>query len=80
MPPAIRITEFSWLFAPAEGLWYPAVEVGETVRKDQTLGRVASIFGDDIASVTAPHAGDVLFLTTSPAMREGGVLLAIGGH
>lgn len=80
MPPATKITEFTWLFAPAEGLWYPSVEVGDTVRKDQTLGRIASIFGDDVARVTAPHDGDVLFLTTSPAMREAGVLLAVGGH
>jgi len=80
MSSVTRITEFTWLFAPAEGLWYPAVEVGNTVRKDQPLGRIASIFGDDVAGVTAPHDGDVLFMTTSPAMREAGVLLAIGGH
>jgi len=38
------------------------------------------MFGDAIAEVTAPHDGDVLFVTTSPAMREGGVLLAVGGR
>src|SRR6478752_60919 len=80
MPPATMITEFTWLFAPSEGLWYPSVEVGDTVRRDQSIGRIASVFGEDIASVTAPHDGDVLFLTTSPAMRESGVLLAVGGR
>ncbi len=80
MPPAKKITEFTWLFAPAEGLWYPAVGVGESVRRNQVIGRIADIFGDEIAQIVAPHDGDVLFMTTSPAMREAGILLAVGGH
>jgi hypothetical protein len=48
------------------------------VRKDQELGVIRDIFGDQIATVQAPHNGDVLFVTTSPAMKDGGVLLAIG--
>jgi predicted deacylase len=80
MSPARKITEFTWLFAPAEGLWYPAVSVGESVRQNQVIGRIADIFGDEVAQITAPHDGDVLFVTTSPAMREAGILLAVGGH
>jgi predicted deacylase len=74
-----EVKEFSWLFAPTEGLWYPSVTVGDAVRTDQAIGIMTNMFGDAIAEVTAPHDGDVLFVTTSPAMREGGVLLAIGG-
>jgi predicted deacylase len=80
MPSPVKIKEFSWLFAPKEGLWYPSVTVGESVRKDQALGRIANIFGDDLAEITSPHDGDVLFVTTSPPVRETGVLLAVGGH
>lgn len=84
-PPAevaapVEISEFTWLFSPAEGLWYPSVTVGESVRADQELGRIRDIFGDDVATVRAPHGGDVLFVTTSPAMRKDGVLLAIGAR
>ena len=78
MPQPKRITEFTWLFAPVEGMWYPAVRVGERVRDGQTIGRVANLYGDDLAQVTAPHDGDVLFITTSPAMKESGILLAVG--
>jgi predicted deacylase len=80
MPAPVEVTEFTWLFAPVEGLWYPSVTVGDAVHKDQAVGRITNIFGDELAKVTAPHDGDVLFVTTSPAMREGGVLLAVGGH
>ena len=80
MPAPIEVAEFTWLFAPTEGLWYPSATVGDAVHKDQAVGLITNIFGDDLAEVTAPHDGDVLFVTTSPAMREGGVLLAVGGH
>lgn len=78
VPAPTEVSEFSWLFSPAEGMWYPSIAVGATVRKDQELGVIRDLFGDQIAVVQAPHNGDVLFVTTSPAMKEGGVLLAVG--
>jgi uncharacterized protein len=80
MPAPIEVQAFTWLFAPVEGLWYPSATVGDAVTKDQAVGLIANIFGDPLAEVIAPHDGDVLFVTTSPAMREGGVLLAVGGR
>lgn len=80
MPPAVEIKEFSWLLAPKEGMWYPSVSVGDKVRKDQAVGALRNIFGDDQGELSAPLDGDVLFVTTSPPVREGGVLLAIGGR
>jgi predicted deacylase len=80
VPAPTEVSEFTWLFSPAEGLWYPSVAVGASVRKGQELGVIRDIFGDQIAAVNAPHDGDVLFITTSPAMKEGGVLLAVGLH
>jgi predicted deacylase len=75
----IEIERNTWLYAPAEGMWYPSVQVGETVREGQTLGVIRNLFGDHLADVTAPHDGHVLFVTTSPAMRKDGILLAVGG-
>jgi uncharacterized protein len=37
------------------------------------------LFGDEIEVVTAPETGVVLFLTTSPAVAENGLLLGLGG-
>jgi predicted deacylase len=76
--PPTEIAEFTWLFAPAEGMWYPSVTVGQAVAKDQPVGRIRSLFGDELATMAAPHGGTVIFVTTSPAMKNGGILLAIG--
>ncbi len=76
----IEIDRFTWLTSPAEGMWYPAVAVGEAVREGQTIGRVGDLFGDTLAEVTAPHDGDVLFITSSPATRADGLVLAIGAR
>jgi len=76
----VEIDRFTWLTSPAEGMWYPAVRVGETVREGQAIGRIGDLFGDTQAELTAPHDGDVLFITSAPAMRRDGLLLAVGGH
>ena len=76
----IEIDRFTWLNSPAEGMWYPAVAVGETVGAGQAIGRIGNLFGETIAEVQAPHAGDILFITSSPAMREDGLIIAIGGR
>ncbi len=74
----VEVSRFTWLTAPAEGMWYPAVSVGDEVREGQTVGRIGSLFGEPLGEITAPHGGYVLFLTSSPAMRQDGLVLAIG--
>lgn len=76
--PPTEVSEFTWLFSPAEGMWYPSVTVGDRVAKDQRIGRICSLFGDELATVAAPHGGTVLFVTSSPAMKQEGILLAVG--
>ncbi len=74
----IEIDQFTWMSSPAEGMWYPSVAVGDAVREGQTIGRIGDLFGETQAEITAPHDGDVLFITSAPAMREDGLLLAVG--
>jgi predicted deacylase len=73
----VEVDRFTWLYSPAEGMWYPAVAVGEHVAEGQAIGRIGDLFGETLAEVRAPHGGDVLFVTSSPAMRAEGILLAI---
>jgi predicted deacylase len=80
VPAPIQVQQFTWLYSPAEGMWYPSVKVGDSVASDQTIGAIFNIYGDEIAEIKAPHSGDVLFVTSSPAMKEEGILLAIGGY
>ncbi len=77
--PPVEIDRFTWLSSPAEGMWYPAVAVGDMVSEGQVVGRVTDLFGDPQGEIVAPHAGTVLFITSSPAMRQEGLALAIGG-
>jgi hypothetical protein len=40
---------------------------------------VRDAFGDELHAVHAPEQGVVMFVTSSPAMAEDGILLAVGG-
>lgn len=77
-PAPTVITQFTWLYAPEEGVWYPSVETGATVKENQVVGTLRSLFGDQLAEITSPHDGIVLFVTSSPAMKKEGILIAIG--
>jgi predicted deacylase len=67
-----------WLRTPTAGWWQPAVDVGELVAAGAPLGTVLDGFGDVLETVTAPEAGVVLFLTSSPAVQVDGLLLGLG--
>ena len=75
----VEIGQFSWLRAPAEGMWYPSVAVGEQVREGQNIGRIGNLYGDTLAEISAPHDGVVLFITSAPAMPQDGLMIAVGG-
>jgi predicted deacylase len=80
VPPPVEIQQFTWLYSPVEGVWHPSVKVGDTVAGGTAVGAIYDLFGDPLAEIHAPHDGDVLFLTSSPAMKEKGILLAVGGR
>jgi predicted deacylase len=77
--PMTEIERFTWLRSPAEGMWYPSVQVGEQVREGQTIGRIGNLYGDTVAEISAPHDGAILFITSAPAMPHDGVMIAVGG-
>lgn len=70
-------TGWNWLTSNADGLFYPAVHVGEHVEKGQALGHIADIFGTTLQTLEAPVSGEILFLVTSLAMNTGDPLMAI---
>jgi predicted deacylase len=76
--PTTVYRRFQWLSSPAEGWWEPAVEVGAPVPAGAELGRVRDLLGRELAAVTAPDAGVVLFMTSVPAVQADGVLAGLG--
>ena len=75
-----EVTAFTWLRSPAEGLWYPTVAAGDSVAAGQVIGRTTDLFGSPLAEITSPHGGVVLFVTSSPAMPNDGLVMAVGAE
>lgn len=70
--------DFVWLRSPAAGIFYRAVEVGDTLKKGQKIGHVEDYFGNILAEMNSTHDGKVMFLTSSPAMADQGLILGMG--
>jgi predicted deacylase len=79
-PPADQRTvgSFVWLRCEQAGWWDAAVGSGDEVREGDVLGRVRDLWGDVHEEIRAPRDGVVLFITTSPAVSDDGLLLGLG--
>jgi len=69
---------FDWLRCREAGWWEAAVGVGAEVAGGDLLGRVKNLYGDVLEEIRAPRDGVVLFLTTSAAVSDDGLLLGLG--
>ncbi len=77
--PALRsVGSFVWLYAIAGGWWDAAAPAGTEANEGDVLGRVRNLWGDELEEIRAPAPGVVLFVTTSPAVADGGLLLGLG--
>lgn len=77
MPAPVEHDGWEWVRAPAAGWWEPAVPVGATVLAGHLLGTVTDLFTGFATPVRASTGGVPLFLTTSPAVQDGGLLLGL---
>ncbi|MEV8545494.1 succinylglutamate desuccinylase/aspartoacylase family protein [Streptomyces sp. NPDC051572] len=68
---------WNWLYTPVGGWWEPHVGLGEHLKEGQLVGQVSDLFGEVVHEVRAPEAGTPLFITTSPAVADNGLLLAL---
>ena len=76
-PPTV-VKTFEWLRSPVEGIFHCHVRVDQVVKARELVGEMTDLVGEPIAALTAPVSGVVLFTVTSPAIKKGGLLLAIG--
>lgn len=78
-PAPSYLESFIWAHTSSAGWWQPVVTVGEQVGAGQVLGSVGSLDGGTVVeTITAPAGAVVLFLTSSPAVEAGGLLLGLG--
>jgi uncharacterized protein len=76
--PQQRVGRFDWLRSAQAGWWAPSVSAGDEVAVDAVIGHVRDLWGDVHEEIRAPSDGVVLFLTTSPAVTDDGLLLGLG--
>ncbi|HEX3907111.1 MAG TPA: succinylglutamate desuccinylase/aspartoacylase family protein [Mycobacteriales bacterium] len=79
VPEPVFLDRFLWLRCASGGWWEPTVEVGQHVKAGELLGTVSTIDGGEVLeSIHAPATGIPMFITTSPAVLEDGLLLGLG--
>ncbi len=77
--PPTYLTRFLWMTCEEAGWWEPAVRTGEAVTAGQSLGTVSSLDGARVLqTITAPADGIPIFITSSPAVADHGLLLGLG--
>jgi hypothetical protein len=81
-PPSSQhaVGRFVWLRSTAGGWWEAAVRAGQPVEAGAVLGSISDLYGDPLEEIVSPADGVVLFLTTSPAVAEEGLLLGLGAE
>lgn len=78
VPGTRYIQEFSWCYSTQGGFWIADVRAGDDVRTGQVVGKIRALSGEVVETVIAEADGIVLFLTTSAAVQEQGLLLGLG--
>jgi len=76
-PPHV-LSRFEWLRSEHEGIFLCDVRVSDRVTAGQRLGQMVDLLGNPLQEITSPDSGVVLFTVTSPAMKQGGLLLGVG--
>jgi predicted deacylase len=80
-PPAAPtyLSRFLWPRCAGGGWWAPVVKPGDLVRRGQVIGTVSTLDGGSVTeTITAPADGVVIFVTSSPAVADDGLLLGLG--
>lgn len=75
----IYFGQFLWPRCATAGWWAPTVKAGDAVTAGQVIGTVGSLDGATVQeTITAPADGVVIFVTSSPAVADDGLLLGLG--
>lgn len=73
-----RYAGFLWPRSRLAGFFRPSVSVGDSVAVGDTIGILNDFFGQETETIIAEAAGRILFLVTSPAISENGLICGIG--
>jgi uncharacterized protein len=78
-PEQTQLGRFLWLRCRSGGWWAPSVRPGDAVTAGESVGEVSSLDGSAVLeTIVAPADGVIIFLTSSPAVADDGLLLGLG--
>jgi uncharacterized protein len=78
-PQPSYLGRFLWLRSQRGGWWEPAVTAGQRLTAGQPIGTVSSLDGGQVhETIAAPADSVVIFLTSSPAVADDGLLIGLG--
>lgn len=66
-----------FLSAPVDGLFYPAVALGDRVTKGQVVGTITDYFGNELHRVEASVDGEVLVVVTTLVTNKGDFVVCL---
>lgn len=77
--PPTHLGRFLWLRCRRAGWWEPAVAAGDALAEGQVIGTVSRLDGAEVLeTITAPADCVVMFMTSSPAVADDGLLIGLG--
>lgn len=74
----VWVQEYKIIRAENDGLFYPLVNGGHHVQKDEKVGYLTDFFGNTIQEVRAPFNGIVLYIIGTPPMNKGEPMVSVG--
>jgi predicted deacylase len=77
-PPTVWIGQNEVVRAGATGIFYAAVERGQTIKKGAPLGRITDFHGRTVEQVVAPFDGEVLYVIATPPITKGEPVAMVG--
>ena len=66
------------LTSGSTGIFYAAVQKSQTVAQGAVIGRITDFHGKVLEEITAPFAGEILYVIGTPAMKKGEPVAFIG--
>jgi predicted deacylase len=60
------------------GIFYPAVERGQTVAQGTLIGRITDFHGQVLEEIRAPFAGEILYVIATPPISKGEPVAFVG--
>jgi hypothetical protein len=74
----VWITRNAVLRASATGLFFPAVECGQTVTESAPIGHITDLHGHVLERISAPFGGEVMYVVRTPPITAGEPVGMIG--